>query len=172
MCGRSYLDIMHVDYANLVMWYLSIRWSDLKTGNTVAIVRISRSFLWYAMNELMHVMQRPNDAWDEIMIFGVHGWLFKSFSLIKSWVQNRVSTGIFKDLKVKLLPFIWIGMWTNGGNGWRRCIVRRRLKSLGKNFKRSCWSDLGQLRWRILMRLCLEYVKGGHLGTTNKSLRD
>ena len=53
----------------------------------------------------MHVMQRQNDACDEIMIFGVHGWLFKSFSLIKSWVQNRVSTGIFKDRKVKLAAF-------------------------------------------------------------------
>ena len=40
----------------------------------------------------MHVMQKQTDACDEIMIFGVHGWSFKSFSLIKSWVQNRVST--------------------------------------------------------------------------------
>ena len=33
-------------------------------------------------------MQKQIDACDEITIFGVHGWLFKSFSLIKSWVQN------------------------------------------------------------------------------------
>ena len=45
---------------------------------------------------MMDVMQRQNDAcnarkidaYDAIMIFGVHGWSFKSFSLIKSWVQN------------------------------------------------------------------------------------
>ena len=50
MCGRPYLDIIHVDHANL------------KTGNTVATVRILRLFLWYAMSDLMHVMQRQNDA--------------------------------------------------------------------------------------------------------------
>ena len=33
-------------------------------------------------------MQEQIDACDAIMIFGVHGWLFKSFSFIKSWVQN------------------------------------------------------------------------------------
>ena len=48
---------MHVDRANLIMWYLSIRRSDLELGHTVITVRISRSFLYYAMNELMHVMQ-------------------------------------------------------------------------------------------------------------------
>ena len=56
MCGRLYLDTIHVDRANLIMRYLSIRWSDLETGHTIAIVRTSRSFLWYAMNELMRVM--------------------------------------------------------------------------------------------------------------------
>ena len=79
--------------------------------------------------------------------------------------------GHLKIVKSRWHPFIWIGMWTNRGNGWR-CIARRRLKSLGKNFKRSFWSDLGRLRRRILMRLCLEYVKGGNLGTTSESLRD
>ena len=29
-------------------------------------------------------MQKQTDACDEIMIFGVHGWSFKLFSLIKS----------------------------------------------------------------------------------------
>ena len=62
MFGRPYLDTMHVDYANLIIWYLSIWWSDLETEHTVATVRISRSFLWYAMNELMHIMQKQNDA--------------------------------------------------------------------------------------------------------------
>ena len=62
MCGRLYLDTMHVDHANLIMRYLSIQWSDLETVNTVAIIRTSRSFLWYGMNELMHIMQRQNDA--------------------------------------------------------------------------------------------------------------
>ena len=62
MCSRFYLDTMHVDLANLIMQYLSIRWSDLKTGNTVATVRISRSFLWYVINDMMHVIQIKNDA--------------------------------------------------------------------------------------------------------------
>ena len=31
----------------------------------------------------MHVMQEPIDACYAIMIFEVHGWSFKSFSLIK-----------------------------------------------------------------------------------------
>ena len=48
---------MHVDHENLISWYLSIRRFNLKTGHTIATIRISRSFLWYAMNELMYVMQ-------------------------------------------------------------------------------------------------------------------
>ena len=40
----------------------------------------------------MHVMQEQIDACSAILIFRVYGWSFKSFSLIKSWVQNRVST--------------------------------------------------------------------------------
>ena len=35
----------------------------------------------------MRVMQEQIDACYAIVIFEVHGWLFKSFSLIKSWVQ-------------------------------------------------------------------------------------
>ena len=99
MCGQPYLDTMHADCANLIMRYLSIRWSDLETEYTIATVRISRSFLWYAMNELKHVMQKKLirvmqeqiDACNAIMIFRVHEWSFKSFPLIKSWVQNQVS---------------------------------------------------------------------------------
>ena len=62
MYGQLYIDTMHVDRANLIMQYFSIRWSDLKTGNPVATVRISRSFLCYVMNDMMHVIQRQNDA--------------------------------------------------------------------------------------------------------------
>ena len=43
-------------------------------------------------NKLMHVMQEQMDACNAIMIFQVHERSFKSFPLIKSWVQNRVST--------------------------------------------------------------------------------
>ena len=57
MRGQLYLDTMHADRTNLIMRYLSIRRSDLETRHTVATVRISRSFSWYAMNELMHVIQ-------------------------------------------------------------------------------------------------------------------
>ena len=62
MCGRPYLDIMHADYANLIMRYLSIRWFNLETRNTVVTIRILRSFLRYVMNELMHVMQEKIDV--------------------------------------------------------------------------------------------------------------
>ena len=48
---------MHADCENLILWYLSIRWSDLGIEHIVAIVRVSRSFLWHVMNDLMHKMQ-------------------------------------------------------------------------------------------------------------------
>ena len=107
MCGRFYLDTMHADGANLIVRYLSIRWSDSKTKNTVA--RISRPFLCYAMNELMHTMQEQIDAcnartkwcmWckNDFFFFLVHGWSLQTYSLIKSWVQNWEST-IRKGLK-------------------------------------------------------------------------
>ena len=38
MCGRFYLDTIHVDRANLIMRYLLIRWFDLKTGHTITIM--------------------------------------------------------------------------------------------------------------------------------------
>ena len=50
------------------------------------------------MNELMHVMQEQIDACNAIMIFGVHGWSFQSSSLVKSWVQNRVSIVKWVDM--------------------------------------------------------------------------
>ena len=62
MCGQPYLDTMHVEHGNLIMRYLLIQWSNLETRNTVVTIRTSRSFLWYAMNELMHVIQRQIDA--------------------------------------------------------------------------------------------------------------
>ena len=52
-----YLDTMHADRVNLIMRYLSIWQYDLEIEHTVATARISRSFLWYVRNELMHVMQ-------------------------------------------------------------------------------------------------------------------
>ena len=48
---------MHVDRENLIFWYLLIQRSDLGIGHTLATIRISRLFLWYAMDDLMHVMQ-------------------------------------------------------------------------------------------------------------------
>ena len=100
MCGWPLLDIMQVDCANLIMQYLSIRQSDLEIEHTIMTVRISRSFSWYEINELMHVMQKQIDACNAIMIFGVHEWSFKSFSLIKSWLQNWVFTiGLFDLLQ-------------------------------------------------------------------------
>ena len=86
---------MHTDRANLIMWYLSIWRSDLKTGHTVVTIRILRSFLWCVMNELMNVMQ----SW----FFRVHGWSFRSSFLIKSWVQNWVSIDIQKSTYLRHL---------------------------------------------------------------------
>ena len=48
---------MHANHANLIMRYLSIQQSNVEIGHTVTTVRISRSFLCYAIHELMHVMQ-------------------------------------------------------------------------------------------------------------------
>ena len=48
---------MHADYENLILWYLLIWRFDLGIEHIVMIVRISRLFLWYVMNNLMHVMQ-------------------------------------------------------------------------------------------------------------------
>ena len=51
------------------------------------------------MNELMHTMQEQIDACDARMIFFVHGWSLQLSSLVKSWMQNRMSTLIwFLDL--------------------------------------------------------------------------
>ena len=87
MCGWPYLDTMHVDRANLIMRYLSIRWSDLETGHIAVIVRTSRSFLWYAMNELMHVMQRQINACNAIMILGL-GYV-DGHSSYSPWLNHR-----------------------------------------------------------------------------------
>ena len=48
---------MHVDRANFMMQYLSIWRFNLEIKHIIATVRTSRSFLWYAMKKLMHVMQ-------------------------------------------------------------------------------------------------------------------
>ena len=85
MCGRFYLNTMHANRANLIMRYFSIQWSDSKTGNTVATVRISRLFLWYVMNELMHVMQRQNDACDARMTFF---WYMDGHSSHLPWLNH------------------------------------------------------------------------------------
>ena len=112
MCGRFYLDTMHADRANLIMRYLLIRWSDSESGNSVATVKISRSFLWYAMNELIHTIQEQIDACDartkwymwceNDFFFWVQGWSLQSSSLIKSWVQNWVSTCVCVCVHVRV----------------------------------------------------------------------
>ena len=57
MRGWFHSNKMHADLENLILWYLSIRQSDSGIRHTVVIIKILKSFLWYAMNELMHVMQ-------------------------------------------------------------------------------------------------------------------
>ena len=56
MRGQFHLNKMHVYNANLIMRHLSIQRSNLELGHTVTTIRISKSFLCYEMNELMHVM--------------------------------------------------------------------------------------------------------------------
>ena len=98
MCGRLYLDTMHMDRVNLIVWYLLIWWFDLETGNTVATIRILRSFLGYAMNELMHTMQVQIDACDARTKWCM--WCKNDFFFFlyidghSSHLQNRVSTMI------------------------------------------------------------------------------
>ena len=55
-----------------------------------------------ASHELMHIMQEQIDACDARMIFFFFFvWSLQSYSLIKSWVQNRVSTAsLIQFLKV------------------------------------------------------------------------
>ena len=61
-------------------------------------------------------MQRMNDACNAMMIFRVCGWSFKSFSLIKSWVQNWAFLMIpnIRNLCLMLsvfllpLPIVWL----------------------------------------------------------------
>ena len=144
MRGRLYLDTMHVDHANLIMRYLSIWWSDLEIEHTIAIVRTSWSFLWYAMNELMHGMQGQIDVCNAIMIFAVHGWSFKSFSLIKSWVQNWVSIGMtpicppilmlsystLHERASKCNLFFYIPVWTE---------KKKKRQKIRKNYEKVDW---------------------------------
>ena len=91
MRGRLYLDIMYVNCANLIMQYLLIRWFNLETGHTVVTIRISRSFLWYAMNELMHVMQ----PW-------FLGYMDGHFSH-HSWLNHRCKIECLQDVFKKWL---------------------------------------------------------------------
>ena len=48
---------MQANRENLISWYLSIWGFDLGTGNIITIAKISKSFLCYVMNNLMHEMQ-------------------------------------------------------------------------------------------------------------------
>ena len=48
---------MHVDGEHLILWYLSIRRSNLGIRHIVTIVKVSRSFSWYAVNDLMYLIQ-------------------------------------------------------------------------------------------------------------------
>ena len=88
MCGRLYLNTMHVDCANLIIQYLSIWWFDLENEHTIATVTISRSFLWYAMNELMHVVPEQID-------FQVHEW-----SLMRSESDTFVGSIVWKIFQI------------------------------------------------------------------------
>ena len=90
---------------NLILWHLSIQ-SDLETKRIVVIVRTSRSFSWFLMNELMTKMQ----SW----FFGVPKMVIFSSSKVKIWVRNEVSTKVFHAIfdvrvsnfiKVKVLIF-------------------------------------------------------------------
>ena len=59
----------------------------------------------------MHVMQEQTDACNAIMIFGVRGWLFKSFFLIKLWAQNWVSIVGKLSNKCNQRNSSFVGLW-------------------------------------------------------------
>ena len=58
-------------------------------------------------------MPKQIDACNAIMIFGVHGWSFQSSSLIKSWVQNRVSTKPLHILEMYVLKKVVVNIKYN-----------------------------------------------------------
>ena len=84
---------MHADCENLSLWYLSIGQSNLGIEHTVTAIRISKSFLWYAMNDLMHVMQ--------LWFLGIWNGHFLSYSKTKLWVQNWVSIECLSLIELK-----------------------------------------------------------------------
>ena len=76
------------DRENLISWYLSIWRSDLEIRHTVTTIRISRSFLWYTMNELMHIMKKPNDACNARTNWCMWCYLYKR----KRGIDGKVET--------------------------------------------------------------------------------
>ena len=95
--NRFHPNEMYADHENLILWYLLIQWSDLRIGHTLVIIRISRSFLWYVMNDLIHEMQ--------LRFLGYLKWSFQSSSKIKLWMQNWVSTNWFSWVIILLVFF-------------------------------------------------------------------
>ena len=74
------------------------------------------------MNELMHIMQEKIDVCNAIMIFGLHKLSFKSFSLIKSWMQNRVSTPTSIWGLANFLDFYFLGEYN--GSIFNLCTIK------------------------------------------------
>ena len=70
----------------------------------------------------MHVMQEQINACNAIMIFGLHEWSFKSFSLIKSWMQNRVSTPTSIWGLANFLDFYFLGEYN--GSMFNLCTIK------------------------------------------------
>ena len=104
---------MHAGRENLISWYLSIQQSNLRTRYTVTIVRISRSFLWNTMNDLMHEMQlwflgylewsfqpplkkKKNDHFNHLpkLNYGckIECLQLKMLNLIKTWLFPNLSS--------------------------------------------------------------------------------
>ena len=82
--------------------------------------------------KLMYVMQEQIDASNAIMIFEVHEWSFKSFSLIKSLVQNWVSTKLLcQNVTDYAILFFLIATMANKWKRGRNLYTK--FKKLRKN---------------------------------------
>ena len=103
-------------------------------------------------------MQEPIDACYAIMIFEVHGWSFKSFSLIKSWVQNWVFTpwimaGDFNKPLVDEDKFGGRGVSVRCSFAFKECLDRCSMVDLRFSRLRYTWKNKRDINNLILERI-------------------
>ena len=133
---------MHVECERLFLWYLSIWQFNLRIRHTVTTIRISRSFLWYEMNELMHVMWLWflgiwNGRFSRLLnlIYGckiecLQGCFVKNYLLVH-YFQANLRFFPMRFLSFKNVPCKAFYSWKNGlWNGSRQCGIHCKLQPL------------------------------------------